>query len=141
MNYTIKDVAKILNLTPTTIRYYDKEGLLPFVQRLKSGYRIFSDNDIAMLKIIECLKHTGMSIKDLRQFSIWVQEGDSTLKNRYEFFKEREKVVKEQINSMEKTLELIKYKQQYYKNALDAGTQNIDLHNLADTIDNNNNFF
>ena len=56
MGYTIKEAAKLLNLTPTTLRYYDKEGLLPFIERKESGYRIFSDTDIMMLRIIECLK-------------------------------------------------------------------------------------
>lgn len=56
MPYTIKQAAEIMNVTPTTLRYYDKQGLLPFMERKESGYRVFSDTDIAMLKVIECLK-------------------------------------------------------------------------------------
>lgn len=59
MPYTIKRAAEIMNVTPTTLRYYDKQGLLPFMERKESGYRVFSDTDIAMLKVIECLKKNG----------------------------------------------------------------------------------
>ncbi|MFR4483291.1 MerR family transcriptional regulator [Sellimonas intestinalis] len=54
--YTIKDAARIMGVPTSTIRYYDKEGLLPFVERLASGYRIFTEKDIATLRIIDCLK-------------------------------------------------------------------------------------
>ena len=64
MEYTIKEAAEIMHLPATTIRYYDKEGLLPYIRRLDSGYRIFSDQDLEMLRIIECLKKTGMPIKE-----------------------------------------------------------------------------
>lgn len=70
--YTIKDAAKLMNVPPSTIRYYDKEGLIPFIERKESGYRIFTEEAIATLKIIDCLKKTGMSIKDIRQFCQWV---------------------------------------------------------------------
>ena len=70
--YTIKQVSQMLSLPASTIRYYDKEGLLPFVKRTETGYRVFDDNDITMLKIIECLKLTDMPIKDIKQFTKWV---------------------------------------------------------------------
>ena len=73
--YTIKDAARIMGVPTSTIRYYDKEGLLPFVERLASGYRIFTEKDIATLRIIDCLKKTGMSIKEIRQFSSWLEQG------------------------------------------------------------------
>ncbi|MFR2822009.1 MAG: MerR family DNA-binding transcriptional regulator [Thomasclavelia sp.] len=56
MSYTIGEIAKMLNVSPSTIRYYDKEGLLPFVERTKGGIRIFKDKDYEFLKIIHCLK-------------------------------------------------------------------------------------
>ena len=49
MPYTIKQAAELTNLTPVTLQYYDKQGLLPFMERRESGYRMFSDGDIAML--------------------------------------------------------------------------------------------
>ena len=86
MSYTIKEAAEIMNVTPTTLRYYDKQGLLPFMERRESGYRIFSENDILMLRVIECLKKSGMPIKDIRQFTEWVLQGDASLQERYHMF-------------------------------------------------------
>lgn len=128
MKYTIKDAAAIMGVPATTIRYYDKEGLLPFIERMESGYRVFSENDIAMLRIIECLKKTGMSIKDIRRFTDWVQKGDASLAQRYEVFQERKRVVEEQMADLQKTLDLITYKCWYYETALQAGTEKIHAH-------------
>ena len=93
MSYAIKEASKMLNLPATTLRYYDKEGLLPFVERRESGYRVFSDADIAMLRVIECLKKTGMSIKEIRQFTDWVRQGDASLGQRHQLFLERRRAV------------------------------------------------
>lgn len=63
MPYTIKQAAELTNLTPVTLRYYDKQGLLPYMERRESGYRMFSDGDIAMLRVIECLKNQECPLK------------------------------------------------------------------------------
>lgn len=123
LEYTIKEAAKILNLPATTLRYYDKEGLLPFVKRRESGYRIFSEEDIAMLRIIECLKKTGMPIKEIKQFTDWAQLGDATLQERYHMFLERRRIAEEQMAELQKTLDLINYKCRYYEKAIAAGTE------------------
>ena len=105
--YTIKDAARIMGVPTSTIRYYDKEGLLPFVERLASGYRIFTEKDIATLRIIDCLKKTGMSIKEIRQFSSWLEQGDSSLQQRYDMFLERRRVVKQQMAELQKILDTV----------------------------------
>lgn len=125
MSYTIKQAAEIMNVTPTTLRYYDKQGLLPFMERKESGYRIFSEDDIAMLRVIECLKKTGMSIKDIRQFSKWAQMGDDSLQERYEMFLERKRTVEAQMAELQETLDFINYKCWYYETAIEAGTEKI----------------
>ncbi len=121
--YTIKDAAKIMNVPTSTIRYYDKEGLLPFMERLESGYRIFSESDLAMLRTIDCLKKTGMPIKEIRQFVDWVQQGDASLEKRYEMFLERKKTVEAQIAELQSTLDIVNFKCWYYKSALEAGSE------------------
>lgn len=123
MSYTIKQAAEIMNVTTTTLRYYDKLGLLPFMERKESGYRIFSEEDIAMLRVIECLKKTGMSIKDIRQFSKWVQMGDDSLQERYEMFLERKHTVEAQMAELRETLDFINHKCWYYETAIEAGTE------------------
>ncbi|WP_160723751.1 MerR family transcriptional regulator [Bacillus sp. USDA818B3_A] len=127
--YSIGEVAKELNLTPYTLRYYDKEGLIPFVERTSSGTRLFKESDIAALKVIECLKSTGMPIKEIKSFIDWCSEGDSTLQQRYDMFMERKATVEAQIEELRKTIEVIEHKCFYYKTALDAGTEDIHRNN------------
>lgn len=136
MYYSIGEVAEKINLPKSTIRYYDKEGLLPFVERKESGIRMFAESDISMLQVIECLKSTGLSIKDIKKFSDWCTKGDQTLQERYELFLESRKNVKEQMAELEKTLELIEHKCWYYETALEAGTESIHKNKSKD--DNSN---
>ena len=123
--YTISEVANELNLTVYTLRYYDKEGLLPFVERTTSGTRLFKESDIDALKIIECLKSTGMPIKEIKSFIDWCSDGDSTLQQRYDMFLERKAIVEAQLEELRKTMEVIEHKCLYYKTASDAGTEDI----------------
>ncbi|MDM5227365.1 MerR family transcriptional regulator [Cytobacillus sp. NJ13] len=123
--YTISEVAKELNLTVYTLRYYDKEGLMPFVERTPSGNRLFKESDLSALKVIECLKATGMPIKEIKNFIDWCSEGDATLQQRYDMFLERKANVQAQMEELRKTMEVIEHKCLYYKTALEAGTEDI----------------
>lgn len=125
MTYRIKEVAEKMNLPASTIRYYDKEGLLPHLERKESGYRVFNDGDIALLELIECFKNTGLSIKEIKQFCDWIAEGDSSLQNRYDLFLERKQAVEHQMKVLQKTMDLVKHKCEYYKVALEAGTESV----------------
>ncbi|GAB1154890.1 MerR family transcriptional regulator [Paenibacillus illinoisensis] len=129
MTYSISEVAKELNLTVYTLRYYDKEGLMPFVERTPSGVRKFKESDIDFLKIIQCLKLTGMPIKDIKDFIEWCSEGDSTLQERYDMFIERKASVEAQMEELRKTMEVIEHKCDYYKTAIAAGTEAIHKKN------------
>ena len=124
-NLTIKDAARFMGVPTSTIRYYDKEGLLPFVERKESGYRIFTEKDIAALRIIDCLKKTGMSIREIRQFSEWIEQGDASLQQRYEMFLERKRIVEKQMAELQKILDIVNYKCWYYETAVAAGTEKI----------------
>ncbi len=125
MEYSIGEIAQKLNLATSTLRYYDNEGLLPFIKRKSSGVRIFNDSDLAMLRLIECLKNAGMSIKDIKQFSQWCTQGDLSLNERYQMFLDRKENVLNQIKELEKSLELIEYKCWYYETAIKAGSEDI----------------
>lgn len=93
------------------------------MERSDSGYRQFSEADLGLLKMIECLKSTGMPIKEIRQFTLWLQQGDASLQQRYNMFLERRKAVQEQMDMLKKTMEIIDYKCWYYETALAAGTE------------------
>ncbi len=129
MTYSISEVAKELDLTVYALRYYDKEGLMPFVERTPSGTRLFKESDIEALKIIQCLKSTGMPIKEIKGFIEWCTEGDSTLQQRYDMFLERKAIVEAQLEELNKTMDVINHKCNYYKTALDAGTEDIHHNN------------
>ncbi len=123
MFYSIGEVANKLNIPTSTLRYYDREGLLSNVKRSSGGIRVFSDVEINTLKVVECLKTTGMQIKDIKQFLDWCAEGDQTLQKRRDMFYERRAVVEKQMEELQKTLEVIQYKCWYYETACKAGTE------------------
>ncbi len=122
MTYAIGEIAEKMNLSIHTLRYYDKEGLLLFVQRTENGRRVFSDRDIILLSTIECLKATGMPLKDIRQYVDWCVEGAETIPQRYELVKNQKKVLEDQMAQLQKMLNAINYKCEFYKQALETGS-------------------
>lgn len=122
MLYTVGEMAKKINVAPSTLRYYDKEGLLPFVERSGGGIRMFKDSDFEWLHIIECLKKTGMSIKDIKTFIDWCIEGDSTIEQRLQLIDRQRDAVLAQMAQMQETLDTLNYKHWYYEVAKEAGT-------------------
>ncbi|OZQ63309.1 MerR family transcriptional regulator [Paenibacillus sp. VTT E-133280] len=127
--YSISEVAESFNMTPHTLRYYDKEGLFPSIERTTGGKRIFKQSDMDALKVIECLKSSGMPIKEIKHFIEWCSEGDSTLQQRYDMFLERKASVEAQMEELKKTMEVIEHKCFYYKSALDSGTEDVHKNN------------
>ena len=81
--YTIGQVAKMFDLPISTLRYYDKQGLFPQLIR-ESGIRKFSENEIEALRVIECLKKSGLGIKDIKLFMAWCAEGPATYSDRFQ---------------------------------------------------------
>lgn len=129
MTYTIRQVAEKMGVTVPTLRYYDKEGLLPFVERKPNGTRVFKDEDFQGLAIITCMKNSGMPIKDIKRFMDLCEEGDSSLKERLEIFFERKEAVQKQIDELSKVMETINYKIWYYETAIEAGTEKVHKQN------------
>ena len=120
--YTIGQVSEMFGLPVSTIRYYDKEGLFPGIQR-SSGIRKFSEKELETLRLIECLKGSGLEIRDIRQFIQWCQEGSSTYGQRRELFKKRKEIVEQEILAMKKTLAMIEFKCWYYEQAIQDGSE------------------
>ncbi len=129
MNYSIKEISEMFQIPISTIRYYDKEGLFPFMKRKESGYRIFTEDEISSLRVIECFKATGMSIKEIKHYFQLATLGDSTLQKRYELILKQKKILQEQMNELQKQMDVIHYKEDYYQNALKAGTESIHKKN------------
>lgn len=125
MPYTVGEMAKQIGVAPSTLRYYDKEGLLPFVERSGGGIRLFKDSDREWLAVIECLKKTGMPIREIKRFVDLCREGDATIDERLQLIKRRRDAVLKQMESLNETLSLLEYKLWYYETAKKAGTCSI----------------
>ena len=120
--YTIGQVSQMFNIPISTLRYYDKEGFFPNLKRL-SGIRRFGEQDIETLKVIECLKESGLELKDVKQFIKWATKGSSNYKNRKELFEKRKIAVEKEIKKLQKTLNILEYKCWYYDKAIKDGTE------------------
>ena len=120
--YTIGEISKMFHVPVSTLRYYDKEGLFPNLER-SSGIRQFSDKEIETMKLIECLKRSGMEIKDIKQFIEWCSIGSETYQQRYEMFLKRKERVERELQQMQKTLDMLRYKCWYYEQALKDGNE------------------
>lgn len=117
MFYTVGQMAKRMGVAASTLRYYDKEGLLPFVERSDGGIRMFKDSDMESLAMIECLKKTGMSIKDIKLFMDLCADGDSTIDARLQLIDRQRDSVTAQIDQLQQTLATLNYKHWFYQTA------------------------
>jgi DNA-binding transcriptional MerR regulator len=122
MSYTISEAAEKTGLPPSTIRYYDKEGLLPNIKR-KNGIRVFEDMGLRLMGLLTCLKNTGMPIKRIRDYVELTSKGDDTLQERYEIIKAQRQFVLDQIEQLQYYLEELDFKDWYYNKALAAGSE------------------
>jgi len=120
--YSIGQVAEMFGMPISTLRYYDKQGLFPNMERV-SGIRKFSEQEIEALRVIECLKKAGMEIKDIRQFMDWCSEGSSTYPQRKAMFEERKAHMEAAIARMNRTLDMLKFKCWYYEQAIRDGNE------------------
>ena len=122
MSYSIKQVAEMMGVTTSTLRYYDQEGLLPDVKR-KNGIRIFEDKDFKWLRVLNCMKNMNMPIRKIKEYVELAKKGDSTLEERYELIKEQKQNVIDQIDELKQCLKEFEYKEWYYETAIKAGTE------------------
>ena len=118
--YTIGQVSKMFHLPVSTLRYYDKEGFFPEIKRA-SGIRKFDMKELEALRVIECLKKSGMEIKDIKQFMKWCSEGSKTYPQRRELFLKQKEAVESEIKRLEKALDMIRFKCWYYEQAIKDG--------------------
>lgn len=114
MNYTISQVAKKFNLTPYTIRYYEKEGIFS-IQRTEKGIRYFTDSDLEDLTMVCCLKDTGMSIKDIKKFFDLCSQGNKTIEQRICIFTFHREHIFQELEVLHKHLSKIEEKIKWYK--------------------------
>ena len=120
--YSIGQVSEMFRIPISTLRYYDREGLFPEMER-QNGIRRFSEREVEALRVIECLKASGLEIREIKQFMEWTKEGSATYPQRKDLFEQRRAVVEKEIRRLEKTLSMISFKCWYYDTAMKDGCE------------------
>lgn len=126
IGYSIKQISQKTGLTASTLRYYEKEGLLQNVNRSMGGNRRYSEDDVEAMELICCLKSTGMPIRNIKEFVVLSGEGNETLKARCDILRAHKRSVEEQISQMQKHLDKVNHKIDYFTaqyNAFEADSQ------------------
>ncbi len=120
--YSIGQVSEMFHLPISTLRYYDKEGLFPDMERV-SGIRKFGERELEALRVIECLKKSGMEIKDIKQFMEWCSRGSKTYPQRKALILKQKEHVEAEIARMNRVLDMLNYKCWYYEQAIQDGNE------------------
>ena len=131
--YTIGQISEMFNIPVSTLRYYDKEGLFPDLER-QSGIRKFSEREVEALRVIECLKASGLEIRDIKRFMEWTTEGSASYERRKQLFETRKEAVEEEINQLQRTLDMLKFKCWYYETAIADGNEDRIYEMLPDRL-------
>ncbi|MGL9728995.1 MerR family transcriptional regulator [Enterococcus sp. DIV0756] len=124
-NFLIGDITKMYGISQDTLRYYDKAGLLPFVKKNQAGRRVFTEDDLGYIEVIDCLKRSGIPVKEIAKFMDWCVEGDKSLPQRYAFMVEQEAALEKKIIELQAQLDFLRWKKWYYKTANEAATEEI----------------
>ena len=120
--YTIGQVSEMFGLPISTLRYYDRQGLFPGLKR-SSGIRQFGDGELEALRVIECLKKTGLEIRDIKRFMDWCAEGASTYPQRKALFERQRESLEAELDRMNRVLDMLKFKCWYYGQAVQDGSE------------------
>lgn len=127
--YSIGQVSEMFGLPISTLRYYDSEGLFPNMMRV-SGIRKFSDRELETLRVIDCLKKSGMEIKDIKQFMEWCSMGKETYPQRRAMFQWQRENIEAEIERMNRALDMLKYKCWFYDQAM-KGVPEEEIHEMV----------
>lgn len=122
---TIKEVSEIMKISPYTLRFYDKKGLFPFVKRNERNIRIFTENDLEWVYVVQCLRDTGLPLLRIRQYIDMCVAGDQTIPDRLDLLKKQQCAVKMQQIELQERLDMVNYKILSYENQMEHKTDRI----------------
>ena len=115
---TITEVSKFYDITPDTLRYYERIGLIPKIHRKKNGIRDYTQEDCNWVEFIKCMRNAGLPIETLIDYVTMFQQGDSTIDARKELLIEQRKVLEKKIKDMNETLGRLNHKIELYEKGL-----------------------
>lgn len=116
--YTIKEVAKKMDISEHTLRFWAKSGFFPFIKRNKNNIRLFSDNDLDWVRIVKCLRAVGTENKAIKRYIDLCIKGDSTIPERYEIIQATKLKTEQQMLELQQQMDLLNYKEKYYQNLI-----------------------
>ena len=114
----IAEVSEHYGISTDTLRYYERIGLIPPVNRTGSGIRDYNDLDVRRVEFIKCMRGAGLPLEVLIEYMDLVQRGDQTIETRKEILKEQRDLLTARIQEMQKTLDLLNHKIQVYENRI-----------------------
>lgn len=114
----IAEVSERYSISPDTLRYYERIGLIPPVTRSESGIRDYGELDVRRVEFIKCMRSAGLPIEVLIEYVGLVQQGDETIEARKEILKEQRELLRARIREMQKTLDILNHKIEVYENAV-----------------------
>jgi DNA-binding transcriptional MerR regulator len=107
MTRSIQNVASETGLSADTLRYYERIGILPGIARSASGHRRFSDDDLGWIRLVQCLRSTGMPIEDLHRYAELMQQGDATAPERLRLLEDHRSRIRTEIAELQNALDLV----------------------------------
>jgi DNA-binding transcriptional MerR regulator len=114
----IAEVSEQFGLSADTLRYYERVGLIPPVNRSESGIRDYNELDLRRVDFIKCMRSAGLPIEVLIEYVGLVQQGDGTIEDRKEILKHQREQLAARMEEMQKTLDLLDHKIEVYEKAL-----------------------
>lgn len=122
---TISEVSKKYGIPADTLRYYEKEGLIPFVNRTESGLRDYTEKDCGWVEFIRCMRSAGLSVETLKTYVALFQKGKRTLgKRKALLIAERDRLAG-RVRELQNTLERLNRKIETYEDQIVVCEQNL----------------
>lgn len=118
---TIKEVCEKYHISPDTLRYYERVGAIPAVNRTKNGIRDYTEQDLGCVENALCMRNAGVSVEMVAKYAKLCQEGNETFLARRDLLKEARGEILRQIEKYQKELERLDYKIERYEAALETG--------------------
>lgn len=118
MHYSVQEAADKMKISPYAIRYYENQGMLPYVKRDHNNNRILDDTDLQWIHTIICMKETGMPLNEIKHYLKLVIEGEKTVPERYQIMLKQQQRTIDEINELNHHLKTINLKVKHYADVL-----------------------
>ncbi len=125
---TIKEVSQRLGLTPDTLRYYERVGLIPPVNRNKNGIRDYTENDCQWIEFIKCMRQSGLPVEVLIKYVRLFQQGEETNQSRKEILIEQRDLISQKVEELQKTIIRLDKKIEMYEQNLIPAMEKLKKH-------------